>query len=87
MKVVPGASRDRIAGVWNGALRVSVAAPPEGGKANAAVVKLLAAALGLRRGDVEIVSGHSQPLKRVRLAGGELASIRDRLTAVLRALD
>ena len=40
VKVVPGASRTKVAGVWGVALRIAVAAPPEAGKANAAVVKL-----------------------------------------------
>ena len=56
--VVPGASRDEVVGVHGDALRVKVSAPPEKGRANAAVVELLARALGVRHGDVAIASGH-----------------------------
>ena len=52
------------------AVKVRVAAPPEGGKANAALTGLLAKELGLRRGQVEVVSGRSGRAKRVRLAVG-----------------
>ena len=69
VKVVPGSSRDRIAGVWDTALRITVAAPPEAGKANKDVVRLLAATFGVRRGDVAITHGQTQPLKRVRIHG------------------
>ena len=44
-------------------------APPEDGKANAAVVQLLADVLGLRPRDVEIVAGHASRDKTVALTG------------------
>ena len=46
LKVVPGASRTALAGVLGARLKVRVAAPPEGGKANRAVADLLSAWLG-----------------------------------------
>lgn len=79
LKVVPGASRTRVAGVLGTALKVAVAAPPEGGKANAAVIRLLADVLGVSKSDVEIVSGHGQPLKRVTVRGLTTAEARARL--------
>jgi uncharacterized protein YggU (UPF0235/DUF167 family) len=48
---------------------VRVAAAPEDGKANAAVIRLLADALGMPAHDVEIVSGHASRDKTVTLAG------------------
>jgi uncharacterized protein (TIGR00251 family) len=80
VKVVPGASRSRLAGRLGDALKVAVAAPPEGGKANAALIKTLAAALGVKRSDVTIVSGHGSPLKRVAVTGLSVQEARDRLS-------
>jgi uncharacterized protein YggU (UPF0235/DUF167 family) len=48
---------------------LKVAAPPEDGKANAAVCRLLAAALGVSPRDVQIVSGATNPEKVARVAG------------------
>ncbi len=84
MKVVPGASRTAILGTWNDALRVAVAAPPEAGKANAAVIKLLSDSLGVDRRSIEIRAGHSRPLKTLLVAGlsaDELRARIDRLSA------
>lgn len=69
VKVVPGASRDAIAGVLGDRLKVRVSAPPEGGRANASVTRLLAGALGIAPRAVEVVSGHTSPEKQVRLMG------------------
>lgn len=69
VKVVPGASRSRVIGLWGNALRLAVAAPPQAGQANAALLKLLASTLGVRRAAVEIVSGQVQAVKRIRVSG------------------
>ncbi len=83
VKVVPGASRSAIVGIWGDALRVSVAAPPEAGKANSAVRKLLAEALGVRRGAVLILSGQGRPLKRIAVDGLTVADTRTAIAAAL----
>lgn len=83
VKVVPGASRSAILGVWDDALRVSVAAPPEAGKANAAVRMLLAEALRVKRGAVLILSGHGRPLKRIAVDGLTVAEARAAIAAAL----
>ena len=44
VKVVPGASRDRVVGRYGDGIKVQVSAPPEGGRANKAVVDVIAAA-------------------------------------------
>jgi uncharacterized protein (TIGR00251 family) len=56
-------------------LRVAVTAPPVDGKANAAVVEALAAALGVPRGAIEIVRGESGRRKTVRVRGVTLAAL------------
>lgn len=69
IKVVPGSSRDRIAGLLGDRLKVAVSAPPEGGKANKAVCKLLASALGVPTRDVSVTAGHTQPQKTTTILG------------------
>jgi uncharacterized protein (TIGR00251 family) len=81
IKVVPGASRSKIAGNWGTALKVAVSAPPEGGKANAALIKLLAKSLGVKRASVTIISGQTQPVKRVAIANTTVGEVRRRLAA------
>jgi uncharacterized protein (TIGR00251 family) len=77
VKVVPGASRTKVVGVLDGRLKVTVAAPPEKGKANTALTALLARRLGLSRRDVSIESGHGSPLKTVRLANIDADAVRE----------
>jgi uncharacterized protein (TIGR00251 family) len=81
LKVVPGSSRERIAGEYDGRLKVAVTLPAEGGKANRAVVRLLAERLGRARREVEIVSGHGSPFKRVRVTGTTIERLRASLAA------
>lgn len=69
IKAVPGAKRDDIVGPLGERLKVRTAAPPEGGKANKAVCSLLAAALGVRPGDVEVVRGRGSAEKTLRARG------------------
>jgi uncharacterized protein YggU (UPF0235/DUF167 family) len=64
---------------------VRVTAAPEDGKANAAVVRLLAATLALPVRDVEIVSGHSSRDKTVALNGIEHDEIERLLAQASRA--
>ena len=79
IKVVPGSSRSCIAGWLGDALRVRVTAPPEHGKANAAVEGLLRETLALPAGQVKVSAGHSSPRKVVEIAGLTEAEIRRRL--------
>jgi uncharacterized protein (TIGR00251 family) len=66
LKVVPGARRSEIVGPLGDRLKVRVAAPPEGGKANRAVEALLREALGA---EAEIVGGHTTAEKVASLSG------------------
>ena len=69
VKVVPGASRSKVVGLLGDALKVQIAAPPEGGKANAALQELIAAALGVRSRDVVVTTGLTSARKRLRVRG------------------
>lgn len=78
--VQPRAAREGVVGVREGALHVRVAAPPEDGRANEAVRQLLAAALGVRRQDVQLLAGERARRKRVLVAGLSPEELRRRLT-------
>lgn len=69
VKVVPGASRTKFMGEWQGRARFAVAAPPERGKANDALVRALAMLLNVDRRRVSVVGGTASPLKTVRIEG------------------
>ena len=79
LKVVPGASRDEVVGAHGDRLKVKVAAPPEKGRATAAVLALLASRLGLSPQAVRLVSGPATPLKVVGVRGLSLLEIARRL--------
>ena len=79
VKVVPKASRDRIVGELDGALKITVAAAPEKGAANRAVCKLLAKALGLRTAQVTVETGHGSPRKTLRVSGVAAETVRSKL--------
>ena len=68
LRVKPGARKTAIVGVHGGALKVAVAAAPEKGKANRAVVKLLAEALDLPASAVTIISGDTSQDKVAEIA-------------------
>jgi uncharacterized protein (TIGR00251 family) len=79
LKVVPGASRDRIVGALGDALKVAVSKPPADGAANEAVVKLLASALDVPESSVAIVRGHSSPRKEVLITNVSIDDVRNRI--------
>lgn len=78
LRVKPGAKKTAIVGAHGGALKVAVAAPPEKGKANRAVVKLLAETLGLPATAVAITAGETSQDK-VAVISLELSVLRARL--------
>jgi uncharacterized protein (TIGR00251 family) len=81
IRVVPGAKRAAVVG-WHGdAWKVRVTAPPERGRANDAVVELLAARLGVAARDVAVVSGVSSRDKVVELRGVSAEEAERRLAA------
>jgi uncharacterized protein (TIGR00251 family) len=85
LRVVPGASRNPgIVGRYGDAWKVRVAAPPERGAANRAVVELLAATLGVPTTAVRLVSGPASRDKMVEVAGMGRAEIEARLASAER---
>jgi uncharacterized protein (TIGR00251 family) len=81
LRVIPGAGRTGIDGRYGEAWKLRVAVPPERGKANDAVVDLLADALGVHRRSVEIVGGHGSRDKVVSIHGLSVHEVDTRLEA------
>jgi uncharacterized protein (TIGR00251 family) len=86
LRVKPGAKRDAIVGVHGGALKLAVAAPPEKGQANRAVLRLLARALELPPAAVTLVAGESSRDK-VAVVALAPSEVRARLTPRTARLD
>ena len=83
VRVHPGARRPGLVGrLADGSLKVAVAEPPEGGRANRAVEALVAEALALPRGQVKVVAGASSRLKLVEIEG-TAQEIERRIAAAL----
>ena len=76
IKAVPGAKRDQIVGVLGDRLKVRVSAPPEGGKANHAICRIIADALGLKPGAIAIERGHASAEKTLRVRGVDVALVQ-----------
>lgn len=81
--VQPGARRTEVVGRHGDALKVRVQAPPDKGRANAAVVALLAATFGVPDSSVVLVRGASARAKRFRLVGLPAATARARLATAI----
>ena len=79
VRLVPRASRNEIAGFEGEILRVRVTAPPVEGKANQALVRLLAKRLDVPRGAVRVVAGQASRQKVVAVDGLSGAELRGRL--------
>lgn len=79
VKAHPGSRREGVSGVHDGMIRVDVAAAPEKGKANKAIVKLLAKALGVPATALRLLSGDTSARKRFGLAGVSPEDLRERL--------
>jgi len=81
LRVKPGARRERLVGAHGGALKLEVTSPPERGKANRAVVALLARVLGVPRKDVAVVMGQTSQDKVVEVVGVDAAEVAKALHA------
>ncbi len=90
LKVTPKAARAGVVGVetdvaGRAVLKVRVTAPPEGGKANAALVKMLAKAWKLPKGVLQVVAG-GKDRRKMLMVSGDPAELGPRLEAWLEGL-
>jgi uncharacterized protein (TIGR00251 family) len=80
LRVHPGAKRNAITGVHDGALKVSLTTPPTDGRANEALIAFLAERLRLPRARIALVSGASSRSKTVRITGLNAEEVQARLS-------
>jgi len=86
IKARPGARRNAITGEHNGRLKVSVTQAPEKGKANKVLATLLAKSLGLRKSQVELLSGETSSEKNFLLRDIPAAELQQRLESLLQEI-
>ncbi len=79
--VQPRASRPRLGPIHGDRIKVAVPSPPVDGEANAAVVELIAKALGVARSAVEITAGQTSRRKTVRVRGVDRARLEGAVQA------
>lgn len=79
----PGARKNAITGLHAGRLKVAVTQAPEKGKANQALIKLLAELLELKRHQIALVSGETSSQKKFCVAGVNLSDLRRRIESLL----
>ncbi len=78
--MIPGASRTEIAGWLGDSLKIKVAAPPEKGRANQAVIRLLAGKLGVPSQSITVVQGETSQRKTLEIDGLSLEQLHNALT-------
>lgn len=83
LQVQPGGRKNEIRGEQAGSLKISVTAKPENGKANEAVIELLAKIWRLRKSQIHILSGETSRQKRVLLSEISRADFESKLAASL----
>ena len=83
VRVQPRASRSRVAGRHGEALKLQVAAPPVEGAANAAVIELLAAWLGVPRRDLRLAHGERGRDKVIAIVAADPAALARRIEGLV----
>jgi uncharacterized protein (TIGR00251 family) len=87
VKALPGAKRNECRGETDGALRLCVTAAPEKGKANKALSELLAKLLDVKKSQVELLSGETNPKKVFLVRNVSIEAIAVRIDQLLSTAD
>lgn len=75
VRVHPGARKNAVTGVHDGALKISLTTPPVEGRANEALIAFVAEALGLPKARVALLSGQTSRSKLLRITGRSAAEV------------
>ena len=79
VRAQPGAKRNAVLGEHAGSLKVAVTAPADKGRANEAIIEVLAEHLGVKRSHIELVSGPTSRDKKFLIRGVDREALADRL--------
>jgi uncharacterized protein len=85
VRAQPGARRNELRGLQDGALRVCVTQVAEKGKANKAVIEVLSKSLGLRKSQIDLIAGETSHQKRFLIRGTTIEELRERVESVVGA--
>jgi uncharacterized protein YggU (UPF0235/DUF167 family) len=85
VKAEPGSRHQGVRGEHGGALKVAVRQAPEKGRANQALIEVLADELGVKRRQIELLGGATSGRKRFLIRGVALETLHARLEVLLRA--
>lgn len=83
VRAQPGAKKNAVLGEQAGALKVAVTAPPEDGRANTALVEVLREWLGVKRSQVELLTGATNRNKVFLVRGMSAEELTARVAARL----
>jgi uncharacterized protein (TIGR00251 family) len=75
VRVHPGAKRNAVTGVHDGALKISLTTPPTDGRANEALIAFMADRLRVPRARITLLTGATSRSKTLRVAGKSAADI------------
>jgi len=67
VKIVPGSSKNKIVGVHNDAIKITITAPPIEGKANKKCIAYLAKYFDVAKSKIEIISGQTSKNKLIKI--------------------
>ncbi len=79
VRVIPNASRNEIVGWVGEELKIKVQAPPEGGRANKALIEFLSKVLKLARREANITAGQKSRRKTLEIAHLSLEELKNRI--------
>jgi uncharacterized protein (TIGR00251 family) len=85
VRAQPGARKAGVLGEQGGALKLAVTAPPEDGRANKALTEALRDLLGLKRSQVELLSGQTSREKKFLIRGLARADLESRVAQLVAA--
>jgi len=85
VKAQAAARRNGITGLHDGMLKVAVTQAPEKGKANEAILAVLADALGMARNQISLHSGATSPRKKFLFTGVSQEELEQRIASAIKA--